>query len=261
MEESPLVIQKLLDSTLRRQPVFVGRTVEQLDRVTRITGPTPGQLDNLILWCDVTEETIASEIQTQVEFFNQLGHSFEWLVYGHDQPADIGYHLLAAGFDWESEEQVVICEAAEINAPELPANIEMRTVKNQHEIADAISVQDAVWGDKYHDFLMNWLGRLVSEHPEQSVIVTAYYGDQPVGSAWAQLFNHRPFAPLFGGSVLPEFRSRGIYRAMVAARAKAASEKGIRWCLVDAGKESLPILQRNGFEILTSRTSFVKHPN
>lgn len=251
---------KLLDSKLRREPVFVGRTVERLERVTRITGPTAGQLDNLILWSDLTEENIADEIQRQVAYFQQLGHSFEWIIYGHDQPADFGYHLLAAGFEWESQEQVVIREAERIPPPDPPEGIELRIARSEADIAAAISVQDAVWGHKYYDFLVSWLNRLVSEHFEQSIIVTAWCEGQPVGSAWAQLFNHRPFAPFFGGSVLPEFRGRGVYRSMVAARAQAAHEKGIRWCLVDAGKESLPILQRNGFEVLTSRTCFVKHP-
>jgi GNAT superfamily N-acetyltransferase len=60
------------------------------------------------------------------------------------------------------------------------------------------------------------------------------------------------FAPrgafLMGGCVLPAFRGRGAYRALVRARWDAAVRRGTPALVTHAGKMSRPILERLGFE-------------
>jgi prepilin-type processing-associated H-X9-DG protein len=53
---------------------------------------------------------------------------------------------------------------------------------------------------------------------------------------------------LGGGAVLPAFRGRGVYRALVASRWRAAVEEGKPALTVHAGAMSRPILERCGFE-------------
>jgi GNAT superfamily N-acetyltransferase len=55
---------------------------------------------------------------------------------------------------------------------------------------------------------------------------------------------------LGGGAVLPAFRGRGIYRALVASRWHAAVAQGKPALTVHAGAMSRPILDRCGFEPL-----------
>jgi GNAT superfamily N-acetyltransferase len=52
---------------------------------------------------------------------------------------------------------------------------------------------------------------------------------------------------LGGGAVLPAFRGRGVYRALVASRWRAAVELGKPALTVHAGAMSRPILERCGF--------------
>ena len=54
------------------------------------------------------------------------------------------------------------------------------------------------------------------------------------------------FAGIWGGSTLPEFRGRGIYRALVAARARSAIARGVRFIHSDCTDMSRPILERSG---------------
>ncbi len=68
--------------------------MERLDRVTRVIGPTPHQLDNFVLWSDVDAATADAEINAQVQYFATIGHNFEWTIYGHDQPPDLAERLL-----------------------------------------------------------------------------------------------------------------------------------------------------------------------
>ena len=67
----------------------------------------------------------------------------------------------------------------------------------------------------------------------------------------------RAFAGLYGGSTVPEYQGRGVYRALVAARAAEARRWGHRYLTVDARESSRPILQRLGFQPLTSISDWV----
>jgi len=62
---------------------------------------------------------------------------------------------------------------------------------------------------------------------------------------------------LFGGSVLPEARERGVYGAMLQARWEAAGERGTPALTVQAGRMSRPILERRGFEFIAPVRVFV----
>ena len=54
-----------------------------------------------------------------------------------------------------------------------------------------------------------------------------------------------------GGGTRPDYQGRGVYRALVAARAAEARRRGHRFLTVDARETSRPILERIGFEPLT----------
>src|SRR6476646_4433882 len=62
---------------------------------------------------------------------------------------------------------------------------------------------------------------------------------------------------LFGGSVLPEVRGRGVYRALVQARWEAAAARGTPALTVQAGRMSRPICERLGFVFLAPVRVFV----
>jgi len=68
------------------------------------------------------------------------------------------------------------------------------------------------------------------------------------------------FATLWGGSTLKEWRGRGIYKALVAYRARLAVARGYSHLEVDASDDSRPILQRLGFVPVTTTTPYVFTP-
>jgi GNAT superfamily N-acetyltransferase len=49
----------------------------------------------------------------------------------------------------------------------------------------------------------------------------------------------RGFARLLGGSTLPQWRGRGIYRALVAVRAQRGAARGVKYLQVEAS-ETVP---------------------
>jgi GNAT superfamily N-acetyltransferase len=60
-------------------------------------------------------------------------------------------------------------------------------------------------------------------------------------------------ARFWGTAVVPEFRGRGIHRALVHARTTDARKRGAKLALVHARPTSSPILQRLGFAVYGQR--------
>ncbi len=65
------------------------------------------------------------------------------------------------------------------------------------------------------------------------------------------------FAGLWGGGTVEAWRGRGLYRALVAHRARVAAAHGYRYLQVDASPMSRPILERLGFHALTTTTPYL----
>ena len=65
------------------------------------------------------------------------------------------------------------------------------------------------------------------------------------------------FAGIWGGSTLEEWRGRGIYRALTAARARSALGRGKRLIHSDSTEYSRPILERYGLVKISSTTPYV----
>jgi GNAT superfamily N-acetyltransferase len=89
------------------------------------------------------------------------------------------------------------------------------------------------------------------------VAVVALAGDVPVSAARMEMVSGTRFAGLWGGGTIDSWRRRGIYRALVAHRARVAAERGYRYVQVDATSQSRPVLARLGFEPLTTTTPYV----
>lgn len=161
------------------------------------------------------------------------GHR-EWKLYGHDAGWLAG-RLLAAGLVPEQEEAVLVAHAASIASPDVEV------------VADA---------DAYADLAAQVFGARY-EVPSDAVAVVVLIDGVAVSGGRVDLETGKDFAGLFGGCTVPAFRRRGLYRATVAERARIARERGYRWLFVDALPTSRPILERLGFEPLTTTTPYI----
>jgi GNAT superfamily N-acetyltransferase len=88
--------------------------------------------------------------------------------------------------------------------------------------------------------------------------VLALAGDEAVCAARVDFHIGTEFASLWGGGTLPEWRGRGIYRALVSHRAKLAAGRGYRYLRTDALPTSRPILERLGFVRLTTTVPYTR---
>jgi len=72
-----------------------------------------------------------------------------------------------------------------------------------------------------------------------------------VSSAWVRFNPGSQFASLWGGSTLEQYRGQGHYTALMAVRAQEAARRGVRFLTVDASPMSRPILEKQGFRVIS----------
>ena len=198
-------------------------------------------------------------IERQVRVFAERGEQVEWKLHGHDRPADLPERLRAAGFVPEETETVVIGRVEEIGVElALPEGVVIREVRERGDLAGIQQLEESVWDEDH-----SWLDDLAAERaadPDGLRIFVAQAGDLIVSAGWIRFPPGTEFATLWGGATLPAWRGRGIYRALVARRARLAAERGRRYIEVDASDDSRPILERLGFVPVTTTTPWVWSP-
>lgn len=199
-------------------------------------------------------------IARQRDHFAARGEAVEWKTRGHDRPADLTDRLRAAGFVPEERETVVVGEAERMaRTPVTPAGVTLRQVTADADMHRIAAMESAVWGQDWSRLADDLIGR-VAAAPDQIAVLVAEADGEVVCAAWLVLRAGTQFASLWGGSTLAAWRGRGIYRALVAARAELAVARGVRFLHVDASDDSAPILKRLGFHAVTTTTPYVWSP-
>lgn len=200
-------------------------------------------------------------IARQVRVFADRNESFEWKLHGHDRPADLTERLLAHGFVPEDLETVVIAPVADVAGEvSLPDHVSLREVTARTDLERIGAMEDEIWHDGRAGWLADSLEAERAADPDAITIVVAESADEFVCAGWVRFVSGTDFATLWGGGTLPEWRRRGIYRALVAYRANLAAARGFRLLQVDASSESRPILQRMGFVAVTTTTPYIWTP-
>ncbi|MEU1516373.1 GNAT family N-acetyltransferase [Streptomyces sp. NPDC005811] len=250
----------LYDRDMREgaRPESFDARVERTGGVVRHVGGEGGW--NGVLWSDLDGVDADAAIAAQVAFFAGRGAEFEWKHYGHDRPADLGRRLTEAGFTAEPEETLMIGETSEqlLDAPP-PQGVRIERVTDAAGVELMVAANEKAFG---HDgsFLRDLVLARLAADPDAIVALVALAGDEPVSSARVELVPGTRFAGLWGGGTTPEWRGRGIYRALIAHRARIAAERGYRYLQVDALDQSRPILERLGFAALTTTTPYLYTP-
>jgi GNAT superfamily N-acetyltransferase len=199
-------------------------------------------------------------IARQVRVFADRGERFEWKLHAHDRPADLAERLYAAGFVPEDVETVVIAPVAAIaTEPRLLEGVTLREVSERADLDRATALGMSMSPDESAG-LADDLEAELAVDPDALAIVVAEAGEIVVCAGWARFVPGTDFVTLWGGTTLPAWRGRGIYRAIVAYRANLAAQRAFRYLKVDASDESRPILERLGFVPVTTTTPFVWSP-
>ncbi|MFE7763181.1 GNAT family N-acetyltransferase [Streptomyces sp. NPDC057438] len=246
----------LFDRDMREgaHPDGPGARIERVGGVVRQVGFENGWSG--VVWSDLDEAGADAAIAEQIRYFSGLGRDFEWKLYGHDLPVDLGQRLRDAGFTAAPEETLMVAEVADLTLDvEPPEGVRLLPVTDRAGVDLVAQVHERAFGTDSTRMRHQLLAQLTGD-PESVVAVVALVGDEPVSAARMELLPGTRFAGLWGGGTVEGWRGRGVYRALVAHRARVAADRGYRYVQVDALATSRPILARLGFEPLTTTTPY-----
>jgi GNAT superfamily N-acetyltransferase len=202
-------------------------------------------------------------IADTVAYFSAIPdvEEFEWKTRGHDWPPDLGERLERHGLEPEEIETVMVGEARLLAVDvELPEGVTVRRIDQLPErdalVTEASEVAARIFGGGPSGAEM--LDRLDRMRGLEQFWVAEADGSV-VCSGRLALVEGTDFAGVWGGSTLPEWRGKGIYRALTAARARAALDEGVRYLHSDCSAMSRPILERSGLVAVTTTTPYVWH--
>ncbi len=244
------------DVQIRRNPRAdePGSRVEVEDRVVRTVATADGW--NGVAWSDLDPANVDAVIAAQINRFREVGRSWEWKHYSHDQPADLPARLTAAGLVAEAPETLLVADISHLDLTTgVPAGVELVQVTDAAGAAAMVQVHDQVFGGDHARIGRAVLAGLAQNPPTVAAVVAMADG-VPVSSGRLEFARGTDFASIWGGGTLAAWRRRGIFGALVAARARLAAEAGFRYLQVDATPDSRPILRRLGFVELATTTPF-----
>ena len=204
-------------------------------------------------------------IAAQRDFFEERGQRVEWKTYSYDDPADLGARLSAAGFVKEDDEALLLGSLADLvsRAP-LPTGVSLRTVTGADDFRRIQDLGELIWGPGH------WVPDRADEEeagtppgpPAEVMIVAEESPEGPVlCAARVTLVPGTDFAGMWGGNTHPDWRRRGLYRALLATRSAWAIEQGYSLARVDASPDSEPILRRLGLHRVATTVPYVFDPS
>jgi GNAT superfamily N-acetyltransferase len=215
-----------------------------------------------ILWHRFDEARASNVVADELQAARGNAASLMWKVYAHDQPSSaLVPPLLDHGFKPESEyTNALMMNAVDDVLKQLPTasprGLEVRELVTAQSLDAYQSIWDAVWPESPNERYVNDYRRLAARSDPGTQFFAGFDDGEPVTSGY--MFHHPgdPIVLLCGGATKAAWRGRGVYKAMLAARANAAKARGASYLSVEASPESEPILRRLGFTKYSTLTFY-----
>jgi hypothetical protein len=249
----------------------IGEMLRRLDHECRQAGEggaeggvvrerSPDGTECCIVYSHCTSMEIDEVIRQEVSLARAHPYRLEWKVYGHDPPPNLKERLLAAGFEAQPVESLMVLPLNQetLAAFRAPA-VDIRRVRDRDGLDQVAAISREI-GRTNVEEERTWLALTLERTPDRMSVYVAYAEGAPVACGRIGFSDNSEFADLSGGRTTTTHRNRGLYTALVAARLKEAMQRGRRYVLVDALPTSEPILRKRGFQRLTDTQPFVYAP-
>lgn len=248
-----------------------GYRIEVLPHLSRLI-PLTLNSQAWVMFARLPVEQADALIAAEIAYFAELGLAFEWKWHGFDAPPDLAERLLRQGFRADEAEALMVLPTDSHAAQALASHAAAvsgagagsaapegagggaaatlcqvgRDVEVGPGVRAAVQLQEQIWGRQF-----DWLEadlRAAFGDPDTAIdLWLARASGATVGSGWTVGPAGSAFADLHGGALLPDWRGRGLYTALLGVRVQAARSRGVQALHVDAAPMSRPILQRKGF--------------
>jgi hypothetical protein len=164
--------------------------------------------------------------------------------------------LLENGYVADEPESIMIGEARllAVDVP-LPDGVTLRRVTEEADVRAMCAMQDEAFGDHVGEHMAEGLLVRMGRDDGMELWVAEAEG-RFVSAGRLEPVHGTSFAGIWGGATRAEWRGRGIYRALTAARARSALRMGKTLINSDSTEYSRPILERSGLVKVSTTTPY-----
>jgi predicted N-acetyltransferase YhbS len=138
----------------------------------------------------------------------------------------------------------------------LPKGIQLRRVTSEPDVRALSAMNEEVFGGGFAAEMAAALLRRLGFGDGMELWVAEADGEI-VSAGRLEPVPATEFAGIWGGATRPEWRGRGLYRALTAARARSALVLGKRLIHSDSTEDSRPILERAGLVKVLTTTPYL----
>ena len=180
----------------------------------------------------------------------------EWKTRGHDHAPGLHEALLANGFTPDEPESIMVGDAPAlaVDVP-LPDGVTLRRITEEPTSgrwSRCRTRSSAMTGGD--EMLQSTLRRLA--RGDELELWVAEADGMVISAGRIDPVPGTDFAGIWGGATRPEWRGRGIYRALTAERARSALRMGKKYINSDSTEFSRPILERSGLVKVSTTTPY-----
>jgi GNAT superfamily N-acetyltransferase len=221
--------------------------------------PIPGP--NNVSWIRCTEAEVEDVVREARATAATRNLSLAFILDPDTRPADLGERLLALGLtaddDGDKNAVMVLPATAQLEG----ALVDGLVIQSGLADLESFTVAERVAAEAFEGVPFGEPMEIDAQRERRFAnhrvtagrhIVLATVHGEPAGSGLMTVLGPEG-AMMNGGAVRPQFRGRGVYRAMVAARLQIARESGAAGLFVWGGRMSRPILADLGFEAVSWR--------
>jgi ribosomal protein S18 acetylase RimI-like enzyme len=207
-----------------------------------------------------TEERVRELVEAALAHYEQDPSTarVEWKTRGHDHAPGLHEALVGAGFVPDEPESVMVGEARLLAYDvDLPEGVVVRQVTDEGDVRRMLAMQAEVFGDspEFAAEIEEQVFHRLRTRDDMEMWV-AEVGGEVVSAGRLEPVEGTEFAGIWGGATRPEWRGRGIYRALTSARARSALRHGKRYVNSDSTEFSRPILEQSGLVKVTTTTPY-----
>jgi ribosomal protein S18 acetylase RimI-like enzyme len=221
--------------------------LHERDGVVWIETPIRRLPYNAVVRTHLTPDGADATLDRLLDRYRQRGVEFMWLVHPSATPTDLGERLAVRGLDLVEQATGMSLELSEWEGAAPAGRIE--------------EVRDQAGLDTYADLIMHYWEIPPREQALVREINNFWSGGRtrghrylafsddgaPVGKGYLSLEGPEGVAAIFGMSVVPEARGRGIATSITRAMLNRAKEAGCARAVLHSSEAAVPLYRRTGF--------------
>jgi len=220
----------------------------------------PAPLSNRVSFSVLSEAEADERIEKTISLYQSLRLPLLWMVSPSSRPVDLPARLMARGFRLMARVRGMIGNVDTL--VQMADHGESQEIHvdpvREVDLDEWIELIAEGWNmlPEARELMREKTYRRHAQNQDKIIYVLARCGAVACGGALVEF--HREFGLLMSGFVKPEFRRRGVYRAMIKMRAKLLKERNIPFAVVHAlDHTSAPLARAMGFEDVCEMVAYV----